>query len=403
MRPILHLFLLAGLTLGLLKPAPAVAGRIPLTQGLGPRDALLVTDAEGQVLAAHNPTQELVPASTLKIVTALAARHYLGPDFRFQTDFLLDAQDNLLIRGFGDPLLVSEVLTDIAQTLRQRLDHPLNAILLDDGYFSKSLVIPGVSTTSNPYDAPNGALCVNFNTVNFTTREGRIVSAEAQTPLLPMAHQRIRASGLGQGRIVLSHRDNAAVLYAGALFKHFLQEAGLIVNGPVRLVTDTPASLRRIYRHSSPFRLDDIIQRLMAFSNNFMANQLLLATGAHLHGAPGDLAKGARALNAYVTDVLGGQANLVEGSGISRANRISAAVLMTALERFQSLRHLMTHADGISYKTGTLHGIRTRAGYIDIGTKAPYRFVLFLNTTGKRPEPILKRIQKHIQTDRNPR
>lgn len=397
MNAILHLILLTGFTLGLMLSAPAFAGTASPTEGLGPRDALLVTDADGLVRVAHNPTRELVPASTLKVITALAAQRYLGPDFRFQTDFYLDNAGNLLIRGYGDPLLVSEVLADIARKMRQHLKSPVNAILLDDGYFSKPLVIPGVSTTNNPYDAPNGALCVNFNTVNFKTRQGKIVSAEPQTPLLPMAMRHIRASGLGQGRIVLSHRSNEAVLYAGEMFKHFLQEAGVGIKGPVRLVTDAPADLRLVYRHYSPFSLDDLITRLMAFSNNFMANQLLLAIGVHTHGAPGDLNKGARVLNTYVTDVLGGQASLVEGSGISRKNRISAEVMMKALEHFQSNRHLMTQASDTYYKTGTLKGIRTRAGYIEINPERPHRFVLFLNTAGKRPEPVFRRIKAFLQ------
>lgn len=397
MTAILRLFLLTGITLGLLMPAPAVAGSSPPTKGLGPGDALLVTDADGRVLVAHNATRALVPASTLKVVTALAARHYLGTDFRFPTDFLLDPENNLLIRGYGDPLLVSETLADIARTLRQRLKAPLNAILLDDRYFSKPLVIPGVSASTNPYDAPNGALCVNFNTVNFKTRQGRIVSAEPQTPLLPMIMPRIRASGLARGRIVLANRDNEALLYAGAMFKHFLQEAGLRVNGPVRLVTNAPANPQLVYRHVSPFSLDDLISRLMEFSNNFMANQLLIATGAQTHGAPGNLTKGARALNTYVTEVLDGQANLVEGSGISRANRISARVLMKALVRFEPHRHLMTHEASTYFKTGTLKGIRTRVGYIEIDTGRPHRFVLFLNTAGKRPEPFLRRVEAFLR------
>ena len=95
--------------------------------------------------------------------------------------------------------------------------------------------------------------------------------------------------------------------------------------------------------------------------------------------------------------MLGGHANLVEGSGISRENRISAEVLMSALEHFQSHRHLMTHAAGTYYKTGTLKGIRARAGYIEIDLERPHRFVLFLNTAGKRPEPIIRRIKAFLQ------
>ena len=43
--------------------------------------------------AGDNPM--LVPASVLKIATALAALHYLGPEFRYRTDFYL-AENHIL-------------------------------------------------------------------------------------------------------------------------------------------------------------------------------------------------------------------------------------------------------------------------------------------------------------------
>ncbi len=386
------------IAVGLLLPATANAARPSPTAGLGARDALLVTDAEGRVLLSHNPTQPLVPASTLKVVTALVARHYLGAQARFHTDFLLDPDNNLWIRGYGDPLLVSEVLADIARTLRQRLEKPIKAIVLDDRFFAQPLVIPGVSSSANPYDAPNGALCVNFNTVNFRTFQGRIVSAEPQTPLLNMVRKRIRASGLRRGRVVLSHHDNEALLYAGGLFRYFLLQAGVQVEGPLRLPADSPPPQRLLYRHTSPFSLDEVTARLLAFSNNFIANQLLIAAGARAYGAPGTLAKGARALNAYAAGTLGiTTAQLVEGSGISRKNRINARELMRALVHFEPYRHLMTREANIYFKTGTLNGIRTRVGYIETQDQRLVRFVLLLNSPGKQPRPILKRVQAYLQ------
>ncbi len=398
MRPCLRRYAPLMIFFGLLASAPALAGPPSPTADLGPRDALLVTDAGGRVLAAHNPDLMLVPASTLKVVTALAARHYLGDDFRFCTDFYLDPEGRLLVRGYGDPLLVSEVLADIAGHLKPRINIPITAILLDDRYFSQPLTIPGVSTSTNPYDAPNGALCVNFNTVNFKTRKGRIVSAEPQTPLLPMAMPHIRASGLKRGRIVFSHRGREALLYAGEMIRYFLQQAGVRVQGPVVAAPQTVPDMTLIYRHTSPFSLDELVSRLMAFSNNFMANQLLIATGAHVYGTPGTLPKAARALTAYASDVLGiADVRFVEGSGISRENRISARSLMIALKHFEPYRHLMTYEGGVHFKTGTLRGIRTRVGYIENDAGRPYRFVLLLNNPGKRPEPILRRVRSFLR------
>ena len=98
---------LAGLLLAPGLPAATLEGLKTL---IGPEDAALVTAPDGRVLLAANADRQLVPASILKVLTALSALHYLGPDFRFQTDFYLDGDDNLIVRGSGDPLLVSEVL-----------------------------------------------------------------------------------------------------------------------------------------------------------------------------------------------------------------------------------------------------------------------------------------------------
>ena len=171
--------------MGMINPASARAGT-PTVNGLGAQDALLVVDPSGQTVISHNPDKPMVPASTLKVLTSLAALHYLSPDYRFTTDFTLDSRRNLVIKGYGDPLLVSEVIAAIARQLAGKLPPEINDILLDDSYFKGPLTIPGVSTSTNPYDAPIGALCANFNTVFFTHVNGRPRSAEEQTPLLPM-------------------------------------------------------------------------------------------------------------------------------------------------------------------------------------------------------------------------
>jgi D-alanyl-D-alanine carboxypeptidase/D-alanyl-D-alanine-endopeptidase (penicillin-binding protein 4) len=48
--------------------------------------SVLVTDLSGRVIFAHHPDKPLVPASTLKVLTA-AALSTLGPDYRFRTEF----------------------------------------------------------------------------------------------------------------------------------------------------------------------------------------------------------------------------------------------------------------------------------------------------------------------------
>ena len=201
---------------------------------LGKKDAVVIASPQGQTIFEINPDKNLIPASTLKIFTSLVALHYLGPDYRFPTEFYLSPDNHLKIKGYGDPLLISETLPDIAHKLSPLLSR-YNDLELDDAFFFNPIHVPGTSPTYQPYDAPNGALCVNFNTVNFKRSNHRYISAEKQTPLLPFVAERIKASSLDYGRIILTHRNNESTLYAGHLFKYFLAQAGIESSGGIKI------------------------------------------------------------------------------------------------------------------------------------------------------------------------
>jgi D-alanyl-D-alanine carboxypeptidase/D-alanyl-D-alanine-endopeptidase (penicillin-binding protein 4) len=374
---------------------------------IGEHDAVLLLSPRNKVLLIKNAHTLCIPASTLKIVTALVALGIMGEDYRFNTDFYLDGSRNLIIRGQGDPLLISERILEQLATLVPALNRHVSEvhdIVLDATFFSPDVTIPGVTSSYQPYDAPNGALCVNFNTVFFKRgKDNRYVSGEVQTPLVPQIMKRVRTSGLKKGRIILSSQQNEHILYSGYLYRVFLQRSGVSVNGSVRLgkkkVTD-----RLLYRYRSPLALTDIIAAVMTYSNNFIANQLLITAGVVRFGQPGTLAKGIRAAKQYIdqrfekTMVV----EMVEGSGISRQNRITAQTLLTVLKRFRPYYRLLRKKGNDYYKTGTLKGIRTRAGYIEGPTGGLYPYVVFLNTPGKTTDPIMKGIRRVVAENATP-
>ena len=351
---------------------------------------------EGKLIYAKNGEKPLIPASTLKLLTADTALAHLGSDFRFATEFYLTAENNLVIKGYGDPLMVSEQVAAIAETLAGRINE-IHDIVLDDTYFKTPIEIPGTRAHSTqPYDAPVGALCVNFNTVNFKKVNDAYVSAEPQTPLLPTARRRIRGCGVASGRILLSSRKNENLISAGELFAYFLAEQGLQPKGQIRAGRANPQADRLVYRHRSGFLLTEVIARLMEYSSNFVANQLLVRTGAEIYGPPGTLEKGVRAVNTYARDVLGISPTVVEGSGVSRRNRMTAQMFMPLLADFAPHFSLLSKKNGIFCKTGTLDGIQTRAGYIEKMGKR-YPFAVLINTPGKSAEPVVEEIASIIR------
>ncbi|MFZ1954475.1 MAG: D-alanyl-D-alanine carboxypeptidase [Desulfobacterales bacterium] len=364
---------------------------------IGRQDAILVTDADGRVLISKNENRPLIPASTLKIFTALVALHTLGPEYRFETEFYCDDDDNLTIKGYGDPGLVSEVIAEIALTLERKLSR-VNNIILDASYFAQPLEIPGISSSSEPYDAPNGALCVNFNTVFFKKENGTYLSAEPQTPLLPMVLSRVRSSNLNEGRIVLSHNENEITLYSGYLFAYYLRQVDMEVTGKIAIGTVRPGRDRLIYRHQSPLMLSDTITRLLAFSNNYSTNQILIAAGARRYGAPGTLEKGVQAARDYARNILQLEdIRISEGSGISRDNRITARDMQKVLDAFAPYHTLMRSDGRQFYKTGTLRGISTRAGYIERPDGSLNRFVVLINSPGRSAEHVTRNLIRRME------
>jgi D-alanyl-D-alanine carboxypeptidase/D-alanyl-D-alanine-endopeptidase (penicillin-binding protein 4) len=362
---------------------------------VGPRDAVIITDPDNRILFSHNADALLIPASTLKILTALTAFHYLGEDYRFRTEFYLDPESNLKIKGYGDPLLISEVIADISASLYDLLKdngHSLSNIIVDPSYFDTAVVIPGVTDSTEPYDAPNGALCVNFNTVNFQTIHGKYTSAEPQTPLLPMVTRRIKKTGLSQGRITLSHQKDELVFYAGRLFKFFLEQTGVEITGKVLPGRIEPADKRVLLFHS-PFSLKQGVEKMMTYSNNFIANQIFLEAGIVQAGPPGALQKGVAAAKEYAKKALYmDELQITEGSGISRKNRITAKNLHEILLKFKPHFRLLRQNGEDFYKTGTLKDVSTRVGFIGQDETTFYAYVILCNTPGRSATPVRNRL-----------
>ena len=372
---------------------------------VGKNDSVLIADMHGNILFSKNKEKKLVPASILKIFTSLAALYYLGTDFRFSTEFYKDKNLNLKIKGYGDPLLLSENLAEISRSLAKKIDKSdsivFNNIIIDDSYFKHPVIIPGVSKSSEPYDAGNGALCVNFNTVNFKKNiNGEYISAEPETPLIPFAVAKIKSSGIDNGRITFSHDQNDSGLYAGHLLKYFLKLEQIKLYGKVKHGLTDKNKDKILLKYTSNFSLEDVIAKLLEFSNNFISNQLLIATGAKLYGHPGTLEKGVLAVSSYARDILKlKNFTIVEGSGISRKNSISAIFMYKTLCKFEPFRNLMRHDKKEYYKTGTLYGINTRAGYIENSKGDLYCFVVMINTRGKSVKNIMEKICKIIENE----
>lgn len=114
---------------------PLTAATTKLPQGA--RYSLLIED-----VALQQNTLELnthlyyPPASTQKILTALAAKLELGDKFRFHTDLMRSGQD-WIIRFSGDPTLTTADLTTLLKAMKAQSGGRIEGDLwLDNSVFS---------------------------------------------------------------------------------------------------------------------------------------------------------------------------------------------------------------------------------------------------------------------------
>ena len=373
----------------------SLTNALAMPQGKG----VLLTDNQGRILYTKNPDTPLVPASILKLITSLAAIEYLGEDFRFQTQvqYLPHTQD-LYIKGLGDPLFTSEAIDKLAQTIAKKVKH-VKHIFLDSSFFAPDIKIPGTGRSLNPYDATTGALCANFNTVAFQwdNARQRFISAEPQTPLLfNFFKKEIESSNLKKGRILLSSPQQRK--YPGYLIQFFLKKHGINCTGEIK-TGRLNKSAGTTWEIASPYTLTEILQKLLYYSNNFIANQLVLTMGASKNAPPATLKKSQQILNLFAKKTLGlKDFKIVEGSGLSRNNRISPAQMGKVLMSFLAHHRLLRMDNGEYYKTGTLSGVKTRAGFICGRDKKLYPFVVMLNQQTKGYTKIMKALKQKVRS-----
>ena len=358
---------------------------------------------DGRIIAAHNLHKIFVPASIVKIATSLAALRILGPKYRFETYFFMDAKQNLYIKGFGDPFLISEEIVIIVRELKKLGCRRINDIYLDDTAFNISTIADGSGLSDNPYDAQNNALAVNFNTVNVKKDQtGKVSSAEEQTPTLPLMAELAEDLESGIHRINISKdrtgSNEIINRYAGELFRAFQHKEKIPGDGII-VFKKTPDNLTPYYTHQSSKALEDIIAPLMLFSNNFIANQLYLTMGTKLYGYPATWEKSRLAVEDTLLKefkLSAGEIRIIEGSGLSRKNLVSPYAMIQLLDFFKPYSGFLPQEDGKILKSGTLKGVYSYGGYF-LDNKDLDSFVLILNQERNTRERVLKELEQIYQ------
>ena len=452
----------------------AVAGEIP-TPLEGRLDAVLKADPLGSarvaalvvgeggnsVLYAREPDRLLLPASNMKLLTALAALDALGPSHRFETLVGADRAPGaagvvgeISVRGGGDPALNSEDWWRLAADLRREgLVRVEGDIVVDGAYFDGEYWHPAWGeVSSRAFHAPVAGLSANYGSFFVRVAPGSAEGDPLDVTLdPPLAYLVVENAGTTAGpkaqpslRIVAGKASDARetvkvsgrlragdrprnfarsvrdpVLYAGALFKLQLEALGIEVGGRVRRgAAEHPVELLRY----SGRPLSEIVRLFLKYSNNAMAEGLVKALGVEAEKSPGSWSSGLNAMRSRLDalGVLGSGALIVDGSGLAAENRLSPRILVAVLARAaQSFRYgpefvaalpiggrdgtleerAAAAGDGLRAKTGLLGAQRALAlsGFVQRADGETVIFSLLVNGYAGDVEPAMSAVDGWVE------
>jgi len=400
---------------------------------------LVVMDMHsGQYELTHNENKLFIPASLSKIITAGAVMDVLNPYHQFETTLISETpiskegvlKGHLYLKGGGDPAFVSENLWVLINNLtRSGLKKVEGNLIVDDSLFGK--VQPHLEwlKSDRSYSAPVSSLSFNWNSVNVHIRPASVKGKSAQVFIDPknmyikmnnkartqgkknkIKVQRISGSlgdtievrgslPLHSKELIIYKNITHPALWTGYNTIEFLKQRGITIEGQI-LKGTTPSQAYTLADNKGPF-VFRIVQDMMKFSSNFLADMLTLHLALSQNHKQDLWNQGLKQIHQYMEKQGVRDYVFVNPSGLSRKNKIKPKDILkfliqdyhsvysfeklssypvpnspgTLKKRFQNLEN----SSFIRAKTGWLSGVVGLAGYIKTNKGNIKAFVFIYN------------------------
>lgn len=343
----------------------------------------------GQVLAAENADRAFIPASVLKVPSALVVLDVLGPDHRFATRLMhtgrLDdgvLRGDLFLVGGGDPTLDTPVLDTLADALAAKGVRRVDGRFLYDGTALPHH--PAINPRQPPdasYNPGLGGLSLDFNRFKVLWNGRGPEGAELPLNPLPVSLD----APPDRKELWLPVRKPGR--FAARAFRWLAGQRGVALPDPEPGLP--PPDALELMRHESE-TVAEILRRTLFFSNNMAAETLALAAAQHWLKRPVKLGTAAHWLaertKAHTPGVDWSAFAMPNASGLSDRARMTpaqcAALARRAatesfgdtaarallppllLEPFGASDHRVPSPSPLRAKTGTMYYARALAGWL---------------------------------------
>ncbi|MGE6780292.1 D-alanyl-D-alanine carboxypeptidase/D-alanyl-D-alanine endopeptidase [Vreelandella titanicae] len=417
---------------------------------------LLDADAGANaLLGSITPDRQLSPASVTKAYLSAAALNRFGPQHRFTSQLVSSAsiengvlRGDLVFEGGGDPGLTTENLWRLVQRLHLAgVREVEGALVVSQWRFGSVDCITtdrcnALTRVANAYSAPLssagvnfGSWCVNVAPAASAGEPAQVGLCDSQTSLITIDNQVItRPANSGteisaeritdeRGDVMrltgqISTNATARDVYRGAgdaaettaqVLMGMLNQAGIQVREAWRVSSSQPPSSAQRLAAVDSQPLQELLLRIMNYSNNYMADVLALDL---VETPQAQLRQAGQAIETYAHSLPGhGPLTLYSGSGLTTENRTSAQGVNVMLEdmfrqsslfpsfvaAFQSpangvmrfiRRGSSTFQNNVMIKTGTLNqpfAVRAAAGYFRTAQGRWGVFSVMVNGNGSTP------------------
>lgn len=372
--------------------------RFPAGGSLG----IYIKEVGGNEIYARNAGLPLAPASVQKVVTAATALSYLGPDYTPATLVWRDGNTVNLLGG-GDPGLTLNELIELKLLL--------DVQATDQLFFDDSGLGPERFVESwDPRDCVY-AYCPTVSALTINGGRGEVWAKPGEAWVSPREFG-VRIEGVpksGKNSISVSRSfgqdwvriggtlpsDTLRKVATISLPDPGLAAAKILHPRPQRQSNLSPPVGVQVFEIRKR-RLSELLVPCLSDSDNLYAEIILRLTGKVI-GKSGSW-KDSLELAAQRLEragVMRSEFRLVDGSGLSRQNRITARAITKLLEdAFQTpgnealFNAMATPGKGtlekrlsgiaVRAKTGTLKGVSCLAGVLEVAEK-PYIFAILMN------------------------